>query len=434
MTAAGRPAALAALLVVSAALGLTLALTTPWSPLPPAAGKVAADVSRDFTAAELAREDAFHRAVRPPAYASLLIGLAVAVALGLSPAGAWVVEQVARPLGGGWVVRASLGGLAVSLVARLAALPLDAQVEVVLRRYGLSTQNWGGWLLDRLRDLGLSAALLAGGLLGFYALVRAFPHRWWLPVGLAGAGLVVAISFGYPLVVEPVFNKFTPLPAGPLRASLLELAAEDGTPVDRVLVADASRRTTALNAYVSGFGHTRRIVLYDTLVSSASPAEVRLVVAHELGHAKRQDVLHGTLEGALAGAAAGALLFLALTWAPLLRRAGVASAGDPGSVALVLAVIAVLGPLTAPVQVLVSRRIEARADVHSLDLTRDPATFVASERRLALRNLSDLDPAPLVYGMFATHPTAPERIALARSWAHLHGVTEPAGQAATGGR
>jgi STE24 endopeptidase len=73
----------------------------------------------------------------------------------------------------------------------------------------------------------------------------------------------------------------------------------------------------------------------------------------------------------------------------------------------------------------VSRRIEARADVHALDLTGDPATFVASERRLAVANLSDLDPNPLVYGLFATHPSAPERIALARDWARLHGVAAP---------
>ncbi len=304
------------------------------------------------------------------------------------------------------------------------------KAEAVLRRYGLSTQNWGGWLLDQLRGLGLTAVLLVGGLMGFYALARAFPQRWWLPVGLAAAGLTVVISFLYPLVVEPVFNKFTPLPAGPLRTSLLELAAADGVRVDRVLVADASRRTTSLNAYVSGFGRTKRIVLYDTLLSSASPAETRLVVAHELGHAKRSDVLHGTLLWALGAAAGVGVLFLVLSWMPLLRRAGVASVADPRSVALVLFVLTALGTLTGPVQTLVSRRIEARADVHALDLTRDPATFVASERRLAVRNLSDLDPNPLVYGLFATHPTAPERIALARALAQRHGVPEPPAQAA----
>jgi STE24 endopeptidase len=428
VTAPVRPA-LVALLVLGAVLAGTLALTTPWTPSPGGSGgRAAVDVRRDFTAAELAHEDAYHRAVRPPAYGSLLVGLVVAAVLGLTSAGARLANLVARPVGGGWAASAALGGLAVTVAVRLAAAPLDAWAEVVLRRYGLSTQNWGGWLLDQLRAFGLATAVVVAGLLAFYALVRGFPARWWLPVGVAGALLVMAISFGYPLLVEPVFNKFTPLPAGSLRTSLLQLADDDQVRVDRVLVADASRRTTALNAYVSGFGSTKRIVLYDTLLTAASPAEVRLIVAHELGHAKRSDVLHGTLEGALGAAAGACVLFVGLSWAPLLRRAGVGSVGDPRSVALVLFLLAVLGTVTGPVQTLVSRRIEARADVHSLDLTRDPVAFVASERRLSLRNLSDLDPNPVVYALFATHPTGPERIALARSWARRHGVPEPPAQ------
>jgi STE24 endopeptidase len=241
----------------------------------------------------------------------------------------------------------------------------------------------------------------------------------------AGAAFVFTFSFIYPVVLEPVFNKFTPMPAGPLRESLLELAKDDGVPVRDVLVADASRRTTALNAYVSGFAGTRRIVVYDTLVDTAPPEEVRLVVAHELGHAKRQDVLVGTALGALAVAAAMPTLWLALRSPGLLRRAGADSAGDPRGVALVLLLVTALATVTGPVSSLVSRRIEARADVHSLDLSRDPQSFVAAERRLALTHLSDLDPPTLIYGLFYTHPTTPERIALARTWARAHGVPEP---------
>jgi STE24 endopeptidase len=153
---------------------------------------------------------------------------------------------------------------------------------------------------------------------------------------------------------------------------------------------------------------------------------VRSVVAHELGHAKRHDVLHGTLVGALGAAAGVCLLYLALTWPTLLRRAGVSTLADPRSMALVMAVITVLTLLGGPLQLLVSRRVETRADVHALDLTRDPDSFAAMQRRLALSNLSDLDPAPLVFGLFASHPTAPQRIALARDWARQQDVPEPA--------
>ena len=130
------------------------------------------------------------------------------------------------------------------------------------------------------------------------------------------------------MVIEPAFNSFTPMPAGQLRSDLLALADEDGVEVSDVLVADASKRTTALNAYVSGFGSTRRIVVYDTLVKEASPREVELVVAHELGHAKRNDVLHGTVIGAFAAAAGVIAVFLLLSWGGLLSRAGASGAGQ----------------------------------------------------------------------------------------------------------
>ena len=417
---------IAAVLLGAALLGV-LGLTTPWRALPGPVpgGRSAVAPLRDFTAAERSYENAYHRAVRPPAYAGLTVGLLVAALLGLTPLGARVVQTAARPLGGGWGWQVVLGALAVSLLSRLATLGFDARAEVVLRRYGLSTQSWGGWGLDQLRGFGIGTGILVLALLGFYALVRSFPRTWWAWVGLGAAALVVVASFLYPLVVEPAFNRFTPLAAGPLRTSLLDLAAGDGVPVRQVLVADASRRTTALNAYVSGFGRTRRIVVYDTLVRSATPAEVRLVVAHELGHAKRQDVLHGTLEGALGAGLAGSLGFLLLSGGPLLRRAGVASVADPRSLALVLFAVAAAGLVLTPVSSLVSRRIEARADVHSLELTRDPLTFARIERRLSLANRSDLDPNPVVYGLFATHPTGPERIALARDWARQHGVEPP---------
>jgi STE24 endopeptidase len=218
--------------------------------------------------------------------------------------------------------------------------------------------------------------------------------------------------------------------AGPQRDDLLELARRDGVQVDEVLVADASRRTTAENAYVSGLGDTRRVVVYDTLLEGATPREVELVVAHELGHVTAHDVRLGTSLGALAAAAA----VVAGAWllddrgrrrVVLLRRAGVSGAGDPGVVALVLALATVASVAVAPVSTLVSRRIEARADVHALDLTRDVQSFAQMQRRLAVTNLSDLQPAWWQTALFATHPSAPWRIAMARAWARQHGLPGP---------
>ncbi len=420
-----RAAIIATLAVLAGGLLVAVVAGTPWRPLPSDAPTVAVDATRDFTAAQIAREDAFHAASRPPAYLSLALGLVIALVLGLSPLGARLVSAVASPFGGGWWWRVVLGTVAITLLSRLLVLPLDGWREAVLRRYGLSTRGWGGWLADVGKSYGVGLVLTLVVVVGVLGLARRSPDWWWAWAAALGAVLVIVISFAYPIVVEPVFNRFTPMAAGPLRTSLLDLAARDGVPAKDVLVADASRRTSTVNAYVSGFGATRRIVVYDNLVDQASPEEVRLVVAHELGHAKNKDVLWGTLAGALGIAALVCVLGLLLRSEWLLGRAGVSSAGDARAVALLLALVAVLGVVTGPGQLLVSRRIEARADVHALDLTRDPEQFVTMQRRLSVTNLSDLDPSPLVFGLFASHPTGPQRIALARSWARQQGLPEP---------
>ena len=411
---AGRTAAAATAAVLLDALVAVALARIPFDVLPGAQPVV--DVARDFTTTELAREEAFHAALRPSAYTSLLLGVAVAVLLGVTRLGSRLVEAVARPLGGGWVWQVLLGALALGLVGRLATLPLDVRSELVLRDYGLSTQDWGSWTVDVAKGVlvqGLTAALV---LTAVVALARRAPRTWWAWGAAATAGLVMAGSFAYPVFVEPVFNRVTPLPAGELREDLLALARQDGLPVQDVLVADASRRTTALNAYVSGFGSTRRVVLYDTLVRDATPQEVRLVVAHELGHVARDDVLVGSVLGALGGAAAVCLLSLVVRSRRLLARVGAAGAGDPRVVPLVLAVVAVGSLLAQPAVSLVSRRVEARADLHSLRLTGDVATFVESQRRLTVTNLNDLHPG-WVQTALASHPSGPERIAMARAWA-----------------
>lgn len=406
-------------MTVAVVLGVLLlgivAVLTPWRPMGDMS-MVATEPLRDFSPQQLAREDAYHGAVRPPAYVSLGVSLLIAVVLGVTPLGARLVARVAAPLGGGWVWQVLLGTVAVTLLGRVLVLPWDAWAESGRRRYGLSTRSWGGWAVDVAKGYGVGLVLTLVVLLGLVALVRWSPQWWWAVGAVLGALLVAVVSFAYPVVVEPVFNKFSSMPDGSLRSSLLATARADDVDVQDVLVADASRRTSALNAYVSGLGSTRRIVVYDTLLESASDKEIELIVAHELGHVKNRDVVWGTVLGAVGVAFLVCVLALLARWEWLLARASVPSLGDGRAVALLLAVVAVLGFLSGPAQALLSRRIETRADVHALDLTRDPESMIAMQKRLSVRNLSDLDPSPLVFGLFATHPTGPQRIALARSW------------------
>ena len=402
--------------VLAVALIVLAAVLIPWQrPPAPRADQVAALGQLPREPVERAR--AFHAELRPGSYGAMAIGLVGALLLGLTPLGARLVTLAGRPFGDHWIAQAVLGGLAVVLVVEVVTLPFAAWRHTVVVRYGISTQTWGAWAVDLVKGWAVGAVIGGLALLGFYAVVRLAP-RWWWALGAAGAAaLVVLLSFVLPVIVEPVFNKFTPMAEGPLRTELMALAERDGVPVRDVLVADASRRTRAVNAYVSGFGPTRRIVVYDTMLTEATPGEVVSVVAHELGHAKDNDVLTGTLIGALGTAAAVIALYLLGFWGWLLRLAGVTSIAEPRAIGLLIAVSTLAGLAAGPAQAFVSRRIEARADAHALALTGDPATFEAMQRRLGTVNLSDPDPPTWEHTLFASHPSTVERMAAARAYA-----------------
>jgi len=416
----GARAALVTALVLGVAVALVIAVRTPWSVLPiPPGGHVPVDATAGLTAAQVHRAQAFAAATRPASLSALALSLAVSAALGLTRLGSRLVRAVARPLGGGWVWQVLLGVLALLVVGCLVTLPLSAYGEVIAHRYGLSTRGWGLWLRDVAVSTGIDAALTALPLLGLVWLARRAPRSWWAWAGGGAAALVVLGSFLWPVLIEPAFNHFHPLPPGQLRTDLLTLAERNGTPVQDVLVADASRRTTALNAYVSGFGSTRRIVVYDTVLAQLPDRQIESIAAHELGHVSAGDVLTGTLVGALGAAAGVAALGWLLTSPGLLRRAGADGAGDPGVVALVLFLIAAGTLLSTPVQNVVSRQVEARADIHALDLTRDPQTFVEMQRRLAVSGLAEPDPPAVLQWFFGSHPTTAQRVAFAADWAKL---------------
>ena len=388
--------------------------TTPWHPLPGTVpgGHVHPDAALDFSAAQIARETAYHDAIRPWGLSWLAASLLVPAVLGFTPLGARLLDRLRRLH---WLVQSLVAVVGVTLAVTVVTLPLAAREHAIERHYRLTLQGWGGWATDLVRGYLVGAITTLLVVVVIVAFARRLPRVWWVPAAALGGLMVIGGSFVYPYVVEPVFNNFHSLPAGPLRSQLLDLARQDHQPLRDILVADASRRTTTENAYVSGFGASRRLVLYDTLISQDTPAEVRVLTAHELGHAKYGDVLHGTLEGALAVAAAVCALFLLLG----------ARVGDPRTIPLMLALYAVVGFAVSPLTNLVSRHIEARADAHSLQLTRDPQTFIAAQKKLAIAGLDDLKPSPVLYVLFFNHPAPAERIAMARDWQRQHPTASP---------
>ena len=291
----------AATVAVAAGLAFTVlaVVLVPWDPVPGGA-PAPVDPRSIFTPDELARAETYARWSRVWGWSGLVVSLAVAGALGFSRWGRRLVERLPGP----WWAQAVLAVLVLGLLGRVATLPFSIATYRHRLDYGLTTQSAASFAADVVRNEVVGFVGTSIGVLALLAVARRWRRAWTAVAGLLMAALVVLASFVYPLVVEPVFNSFEPLPPGELRTEILRLADVEGVPVDEVLVADASRRTTTLNAYVSGFGGTRRVVVYDTLVESLPQDQALTVVAHELAHARHGDVVVGTALGAL-GAAAG---------------------------------------------------------------------------------------------------------------------------------
>ncbi|HEU5242922.1 MAG TPA: M48 family metalloprotease [Gaiellaceae bacterium] len=358
----------------------------------------------EFSPDERARARAYHR----PLYLALLADLALAAgllaALAWSSLGDWLFSPLS-----------SLAPVAAAAAYAALVTTFSSVVRTPLAlwrgwwrecRWGFSTQSAGGWLGDRAKGLAVSVVLGAGAWAAAVALARELPGWWAVPAGVALALAVLLLSFVAPVVLEPLFNRFRPLEDETLVAKLRSLSQRAGVPVREVLVADASRRTTKVNAYVSGIGRTRRVVVFDTLLQAADPAEVEVVVAHELGH--RREGHFGKLTVL---AMAGAALAVLVLWAVLGTRVA-----DPRSLPEALLLLLALELAALAPGAWLSRRLERAADRCSLELTEQPAAFAHTHLELARRNVSDLDPPRLVYLLLFSHPTAPERLALGRAW------------------
>jgi STE24 endopeptidase len=348
--------------------------------------------SLDFSQEDRERASRYHRPLYSAAAFRFLIVLAVFGAF------------TRLSLGGqGWFGDAAVWAVVVLAAVGIATLPLDVWRGLVReRRFGLSTQSLRGWLADRAKGEAVELLLAAAVWGAAIGLVRAFPRWWPAAAATALALFVLLLSFVAPVVLEPIFNRFRPLDDERLAGELRTLAEHAGVPVRDVLVADASRRTTRTNAYVSGLGPTRRVVVWDTLLADADEPELKLVVAHELGHRRERHVLKGTLLGM--GAAVAVVLLL---WAAL----GTPQPGDFPEAALLFTGVELAA---LPLLSAISRRWERQADRQSLELTGDRDAFARAHVALARKNLSDLDPPRLAYLMLFTHPTPPERLALAR--------------------
>jgi len=338
-----------------------------------------------------------------------LLGARTAIELGL------LVLVVARPPGfllrprRRRVLAGAAAAAALSVAISAATLPVRVLARERSKDVGLVTQAWTGYAGDVVKSTAIGAVLAgAGGALLIFGM-RRFGRGWWAPAAAVVVGFGVATTYLTPILLDPLFNRFTPLPDGPTRSTVLSLARDAGVDVGEVYEMDASRRTTAANAYVTGIGRTKRVVLYDTLLKDFSPGEVRLVVAHELGHVHYRDVRHGLLFLALV--APFGMLAVARLGERLAPRDSLATAA---AVPAVVLAVGLLAPAITTISNQLSRGVEARADQFSLELAGEPESFVGFQKRIAVTNVSDPDPPALARFLLGTHPSTMERIGLAR--------------------
>lgn len=400
--------ALAGLAVLGAVLGEVA------RPVADAVGR--ADlVAAGVPPAVLAEAEAYRAGLRPLTITSLLLRVAVGLVV-LLPAVRRRVAGRLRPrsdrlaVAGRRQLRPLVAGLlggVVWVVSDLVRLPLQWIAVQRAVDVGLVTQSTGEWL----RDWAVVHGPYWLGVVAVVTLVAWLVERRprdWVPVaglslGVAGVALVLLS----PLLFEPLLLSFRPLEDPELRADIDRLAdLALGEAPDRVLVADASRRTTASNAYVSGLGGTRRIVLYDTLLADAPREQVLAIVAHELAHDANRD-----LERTAAAILGGSVVAVAAVQVLFGRRLRDHDGHVRPEVAVaIVGVGLVLAVASAPVERWSSRRAESAADATALQLTGDPDTFVAMMVGLAQRNLSDPDPPDWAVSLWFSHPPVAERI------------------------
>jgi len=290
-------------------------------------------------------------------------------------------------------------------------------------RYGLSTESFGAWFLDQWK--GLLVALVFLGVIPLvrlaYVPVRRFPRHWWLVLGLSTLPVFLAGTLLQPLVVDPLFNRFTPLKDQRLEARILEVARQVGVPARHVFQVDRSRQTRKLGAYVSGFGPSQRIVLWDTTLRTMKPDEILFVVGHEAAHYRLHHMWWGILAAWLLSFAVFGLsaIFMRGAVARWGGRWGLRELHDIASLPLFVVALTLFTFLAQPGTSAFSRGMERDADTYGLEVTHLNDAAARAFMKLGAQNRSDPDPPAFVRLIQYDHPPLLERVRFAleyRPW------------------
>ncbi|MBI4283558.1 MAG: M48 family metallopeptidase [Chloroflexi bacterium] len=346
------------------------------------------------------------------------LGFSVLVNIGLLIAFLWTgysarLRDLYRPIARSRTIQLALYAITFLVLVALFNLPISYLTSFYLPHlFQLSTITADLWVRDFLLDLGVSLVVSVPVFLAFYWLLNRFPRTWWLLLTALLIPFIIFVNYVWPLTVDPLFNTYEPLEKGVVREQTAELAARAGVAVADIYRVDMSRRTLEGNAFVSGLGASKRIVIGDNLLDHFTPEEVVFIVGHELGHYVLQHRWLG-----VAGNVIEAFLTVLIIWRLLPwfvrrwgRRWGITAVGDVATYPLIALVLLLFPLISAPASNGFSRYIEHQADAYAVNITEDPGSGITSLTKLGYQNLSVPQPPAVIEFWFYSHPSIIHRI------------------------
>ena len=315
-----------------------------------------------------------------------------------------------------WKLNVILTGLiffgTLALMSSVLDIPFSLYSTFAIeKKYGFSTITLKLWLADLIKSLLISAILMGILLSAMFALIHYAEHSWWFWVWLVFSGFQMLMVWLYPVLIAPLFNKYEPVQNEALQEAIISLMAKVGLKTEGVFQVDAGKRSTHTNAYFTGLGKTKRIVLYDTLLTSHSSDEILSVLAHEAGHWKKKHIMKQLVFTEVASLGVFYLIYLLMDWPLIYRTFGFEEKLPYVGLLLIAALFGTVSFFLTPLGAMVMRKFEREADDYCLNLIGTAAPMVDALKRLAKDNLSNLHPHPFYAWFYYSHPPLAERIA-----------------------
>jgi STE24 endopeptidase len=304
----------------------------------------------------------------------------------------------------------------LAFARELLELPVELyRTFVVETRFGFNRTSWQTFLLDHLKNWAIAGVILFGFLALVLGLLQSFGLQIWPVAWLVTAAISIVLTYLAPTVILPLFFKFQPLPPGELRDAVTGYCQQLNFPLRDLLVIDGSRRSSKANAFFTGFGKNKRVALYDTLINNHPVPELVAVLAHEVGHYKKQHVLQQFILAQVSLFLAFLLASFCITWPALFAAFGVTHISYYAGLVLFSLLIQPLGILFGIATYAWSRHHEYEADRFAAETTGDSSPLEEALIRLSKDTLHNLTPHPLLVGLRFTHPPVPDRVRALRA-------------------